>query len=91
MSNQTRFSFEVYRAESSGAPPAGDDVMQSLAPALEGLLAAKDNAARVTVSDSHKGGNNRIVEIVTTLQDAELADVLKAFGDSNKLTISALE
>ncbi len=91
MSTKTNFSFEVFYAESSAPPPAGDEVMKTLGPSLQGLLAAKDGAASVIVSDSHKGSNNRIVEITTTLQDAQLAEVLKAFSETHGLTVSVLE
>ncbi len=91
MSTKTNFSFEIFYAESSAPPPAGDEVMKTLGPSLQGLLAAKDSAATVVVSDTHKGSGNKIVEITTTLQDAQLAEVLKAFGESHGLTVSALE
>lgn len=91
MTTKTNFSFEIYYAESSKAPPAGDDVMKTLGPSLQGLLAAKDSTAKVVVSDTHKGNGNKIVEITTTLQDAPLAEVLKAFADTHGLTVSALE
>ena len=91
MSTKTNFSFEVFYAQSSPGKPDGDDVMTTLGSTLEGLLAPKDGAARVVVSDSHKGSNNRIVEITTTLQDAQLEEVLKTFSESHGLTVSALE
>ncbi len=91
ISPKTNFSFEIFYAQASKGKHAGDGVMPNLGPELQGLLAAKDSAARVIVSDSHKGSNNRIVEITTTLQDAELAEVLKAFSESHGLTVSALE
>lgn len=91
MTTKTNFTFEIYYAESSPEQPAGDDVMPTLGATLEGLLAAQDSAATVVVSDSHKGSNNRIVEITTTLQDGQLAEVLKAFGGSHGLTINAIE
>lgn len=91
MSTKTNFSFEIFYAESSAPPPAGDEVMKTLGPSLQGLLAAKDSAATVVVSDTHKGSGNKIVEITTTLQDAQLAEVLKAFEESHGLTVSALE
>jgi hypothetical protein len=91
MTTKTNFSFEIYYAESSSVPPDGDEVMKTLGPSLQGLLAAKDSAATAVVSDSHKGSNNRIVEITTTLQDAQLAEVLQSFAGTHGLTVTALE
>lgn len=91
MTTKTNFSFEIFYAQSSQGQPAGDDVMSTLGSTLQSLLATKDSAATVTVSDTHKGSNNKIIEITTTLQDAQLAEVLKAFSETHGLTVSALE
>jgi hypothetical protein len=48
--------------------------MASLGPSLQKVFAATDPSATVAVSDSHKGSGNKIVELVTTLQDAEIAE-----------------
>ncbi|MES2512261.1 MAG: hypothetical protein V4625_20225 [Pseudomonadota bacterium] len=91
MTPKTSFAFEIYRAESSTVQAAGEDVMTTLEATLTKLLAAEDGSAAVVASDSHKGSNHKIVEITTTLQDAPLADLLKAFGERQGLTISAAE
>ena len=65
--------------------------MHKLGPSLQALLAAKDSTAGVTVSDSHKGSDNKIVELSTTLSDAGVADILTQFCDANGLTVNIVE
>ena len=92
MDLKTNFSFEVqYAAQSDTARAKRDEVMSSLGPSLQGLFAADDSAATVVVSDSHKGSDNRIVELVTTLQDAQIAKILKTFCDEWGVIVTALE
>ena len=92
MSQKTNFSFEVlYPAQSDTPQAQRDEVMSSLGTALQALLAADDSAATVVVSDSHKGSDNKIVELVTTLQDPQIAAILKAFSDQHGVTVTALE
>lgn len=92
MSPKTNFSFEVQYAQGTGAgKDERDGVMAALGPSLQKLLAANDPSATVTVSDSHKGGGNKLVELVTTLEDAEIAGVLQAFSTRHGVTVSALE
>jgi hypothetical protein len=89
MNPKTNFSFEVQYPAGSGAAP--DSVMASLGPSLQKVFATTDPSATVAVSDSHKGSGNKIIELVTTLQDAEIADILKAFAGQHGVTVSALE
>ncbi|HAL40449.1 MAG TPA: hypothetical protein DCP03_21085 [Polaromonas sp.] len=92
MSLKTNFSFEVlYPAQSDIAKAQRDEVMSSLGTSLQTLFAADDSAAAVVVSDSHKGSDNKIVELVTTLQDPQIAAILKAFSDQHGVTVTALE
>ena len=92
MSQKTNFSFEVQYAEASSAgKDERDGVMALLGPTLQTLFAAKDPAATVAVSDSHKGGGNKLIELVTTLQDGEIAAILQAFSGQHGVTVSALE
>jgi hypothetical protein len=92
MSPKTNFSFEVQYAEGTGAgKDERDGVMASLGPSLQKLFAAGDPAATVTVSDSHKGGGNKLIELVTTLPDGEIAGILQAFSGEHGVTVSALE
>lgn len=92
---KTRFSFEVqYPAptEAAGKPAAPHDtVMDTLESSLKTLLQAQDKAATVTVSDSHKGNDNKLVELVSTLQDEQLEKLLADFSAQHGLTINALE
>lgn len=92
MNPKTNFSFEVqYTADTSTAQAGPDGVMASLGPSLQTLFAATDPSATVAVSDSHKGSGNKIVELVTTLQDAEIAGILKAFSGQHGVRVTALE
>lgn len=92
MSLKTNFSFEVqYMEGASAGKDERDGVMASLGPSLQKLFAAGDPSATVTVSDSHKGGGNKIIELVTTLQDGEVAGILQAFSGRHGVTVSALE
>ena len=92
MSQKTNFLFEVLYPAQSDIPQAQrDEVMRSLETALQTLLAADDGAATVVVSDSHKGSDNKIVELLTTLQDPQIAKILKAFSEQHGVTVNALE
>lgn len=92
MSLKTNFSFEVqYPAHSDSTLSERNDVMDSLQASLQELLAAQDGAAAVTVSDSHKGSGHKIVELTTTLQDAQIAQILKSFSARHGVVVSALE
>ena len=92
MSLKTNFSFEVqYPAHSDSALSERNDVMDSLQATLQGLLAAQDSAASVTVSDSHKGSDHKLIELTTSLQDAQIASILQSFSAQHGVTVSALE
>jgi hypothetical protein len=98
---KTNFSFEVqYLAASdtgsgqvaAGATPAPrEDVMQRLQTLLQAQFKPLDAGAIVQVTDSQRGANSKIVELVTTLQDDQIASVLKRFCDEHGVTINALE
>jgi ClpP class serine protease len=90
MNQKTNFSFEVqYTAGSAETGP--DGVMASLGPSLQKVFATTDPSATVAVSDSHKGEGNKLIELTTTLQDAEIASILQAFSGQHGVTVSALE
>ena len=92
MSQKTNFSFDFYYpAQSDRTEAERNEVMASLGPALQQLLAANDSAATVVVSDSHKGGDNKLVELTTTLHDARIAEILQAFSSRHGVTVTALE
>jgi hypothetical protein len=92
MNTKTNFSFELYYAEpSTSTQTQRDQVMHTLEPSLKALFTASDSTATVTVSDSHKGSDNKIVELVTTLQDTRIAEIFKAFCDASGVTVTALE
>ena len=89
---KTNFSFDIqYSAASQSTRAQRDELMDSLAPVLQALLAAQDKAATVTVSDSHRGDGNKLVELTTTLGDAGIADILKAFAARHGVVVTALE
>ena len=92
MDIKTNFSFEIYYAAQSTAPPAQRaEVMRTLGPSLQAPLTTGDSRATVAVSDSHKGSDNRIVELVTTLPEARIAEILKGFCEQQGMTVSAIE
>lgn len=92
MNPKTNFSFEVQYAEGTATgKEERDGVMASLGPSLQKLFAATDPSATVAVSDSHKGSGNKIIELVTTLPDGEIAGILQAFSGQHGVTVSALE
>ncbi|MDI1272966.1 hypothetical protein [Polaromonas sp.] len=92
MSPKTNFSFELHYPALAGVPEAQrTQLMASLGPTLQALFAAGDSAATVVVSDSHKGSGHKIVELVTTLPDMEIAAILKAFSEQHGLSVQALE
>ena len=89
---KTNFSFEVqYPAYSDSTQSQRDEVMDSLGATLQALLAAQDSAASVAVSDSHKGSDNKIVELTTNLPDAQIAEILKSFSAQHRVKVSAVE
>ena len=89
---KTNFSFEIqYAADSQSSQAQRDEVMDSLGPSLQALLAAQDPAASVMVSDSHKGHGNKLVELTTTLGDTEIAQILQGFSARHGVIVSALE
>jgi hypothetical protein len=89
---KTNFSFDVqYSATSDSTQAQRDEVMDSLGPTLQKLLAAQDKAATVMVSESHKGNGNKLVELTTTLADAQIAEILKAFSAQHGVVVAALE
>ena len=92
MAPKTNFSFEVqYTADSSSSKAQRHEVMDSLQGTLQQLLAAQDREAEVLVSDSHRGINNKLVELTTTLQDVQLAGILKAFSEQHGVSVTAFE
>lgn len=92
MNMKTNFSFDLYYAESSNRTQAQrDQVMHTLEPSLNALFTASDSAAKVAVNDSHKGSDNKLVELVTTLPDTQIAEIFKSFCDANGVTVTAIE
>jgi hypothetical protein len=92
MNLKTNFSFELqYPAHSDTTLSERNEVMDSLQASLQELLAPQDSAAAVAVSDSHKGSGHKIVELTTTLQDAQIVQILKSFSAKHGVVVSALE
>ena len=89
---KTHFAFEVqYPADSGRTPSEREGLMGSLESTLKALLAAQDSAATVAVSDSHKGPGNQLVELTTTLEDTQIASILKAFSEQHGVSVTAFE
>ena len=92
MKQKTNYSFDVqYPADSDRTEVQRNEVMSSLGPALQQLLAVNDSAATVVVSDSHKGNGNKIVELTTSLLDAQITEVLQAFSSRHGVIVTAVE
>ena len=92
MDQKTNYSFDVYySAQSHSSEAQRNEVMASLGPALQQLIAVTDSAATVVVSDSQKGYGNKLVELTTTLPDAEIAAILQAFSSRHGVKVTALE
>ena len=92
MGVNTHFSFEIQvPADSSRGEAERSQVMESLQPALMQLLAAQDPQAQVVVSTSHRGNSSKLVELTTSLDDAQLAGVLKAFSGQHGVNVTAFE
>ncbi|CAN5115707.1 hypothetical protein BH10PSE16_BH10PSE16_34850 [soil metagenome] len=92
MTMKTNFAFEVqYLAESSSTETERNELMDSLQATLQQLLAAQDSVASVAISDSQKGNGNKLVELTTTLDDAQVTSVLKAFSEQHGVSVTAFE
>ena len=92
MSQTTNFSFDIHYPAGTRTPEAQRmQLMASLGPTLQALFAADDSAATVAVSDSHQGSDHKMVELVTSLQDMQIASILKAFSEQHGLSVQALE
>lgn len=89
---KTNFSFDIqYAATSHSTQAERDAVMTSLGPTLQALLREQDQAATVVVSDSHKGSDNKLVELTTTLGDAQIAQILKAFSARHGVLVTTFD
>ena len=89
---RTHFSFEInFPALSDAGTQQPGDTLASLGPALQKLLTAQDSQASVAISDSHKGAGSKLAELTTSLQDAQIADILQAFSAQHGVTVTALE
>lgn len=89
---KTNFSFDVqYPVHSGGTQAQRDAVMNSLDSLLREQLSRRDPATSVAVSDSHRGSDNKLVELTTTLSDAQIAEVLQAFSAQHGVVVTALE
>ena len=93
MTFKTNFSFDLqYDATSLTDHAERNAFMASLESSLQQLLLdAGDSAAKVTLSNSHKGNANKIVEFVSTLSDQKISEILTSFSAANGVSMSALE
>ena len=89
---KTNFAFDMqYPADSDRSQAQQGEVMDSLQATLQQLLAPQDGEAEVVVSDSHRGSSNKLVELTTTLEDAQLAGLLKTFSEQHGVSVTAFE
>lgn len=51
--------------------------MRKLELSLNNAFKTNDDAAVLTVADSHKGGYNKVVELVSIQTDAQIEETLK--------------
>ena len=92
MTTKTNFSFELFYPERSATTTEQrNEVMRKLDVSLNNAFKTRDSEAVVTVSDSHKGSYNKLIELVTTLTDAQIDETLKQFCTQTGLTVTALE
>ena len=92
MNIKTNFSFELFYEERTAiTTEQRNEVMRKLDASLNTAFKVNDDAAVVTVNDSHKGSYNKIVELVTTQTDAQIKEALKQFCQQTGLTVTALE
>lgn len=92
MAPKTNYEFEVYYPAHASNPEAErKDLMGMLGPVLQALLAEKDSAAHVAVSNSPKGGQHKLVELSTTLGGDQMAEILQALSLRHGVVVSALE
>ena len=90
--HKTNFSFELqYAAQSPANPQQRSALMATLEANLLALLNVNDPNATVVISNSHKGNDNKILELVTTASDVEIAALLKMFCSDNGVDVTALE
>ena len=88
----SHFSFEIqYSEHSASSPSERAQVMESLGPTLQQLLAAQDGEATVQVSESHTGDDHKLVELTSTLADAQVQQMLQAFAARHGVRVQALE
>lgn len=92
MKFKTNFSFELqYPAHSPATQQERNAFMASLEASLLHLLRADDEQARVTISNSHKGNDNKIVEFTTGLPDSRIDQILTTFCIQYGVSMTALE
>ena len=93
MKFKTNFSFELqYDAASMADQAERSAFMATLESSLQKLLLeAGDTAAKVTLSNSHKGNANKIVEFVSTLTDQQLGEILTRFTTEHGVSMAPLE
>ena len=92
MQTTSHFSFEIqYSEHSASSPSERAEVMDALGPTLKQLLAAQDGDATVKVSESHKGDDHKLVELTSTLADAQVRQMLQSFAAQHGVSVLALE
>lgn len=89
---KTNFSFDIqYAASSRSSQAERDQVMANIGQTLQDLLREQDQNATVAVSDSHRGQNNKLVELTSTLGDAQIAQILKSFSAQHDVLVTTFD
>jgi len=92
MTVKTNFSFELFYTDREAiTTEQRNEVMRKLELSLNNAFKTNDDAAVVTVADSHKGSYNKVVELVTIQTDTQIEETLKQFCQQTGLTVTALE
>ena len=92
MDLKTSFSFDLQLPVTAGGTALNRQArMQQLELQLQHALRARDAAAVLASSSSHRGDGNRIVELTTTLQDTDITAILQSFASENSVRITPVE
>jgi len=89
--SKTNFSFELQYVAPALSQGKSDEVMLALESSLLEFLRPIDDRASVTVSNSHKGNANKLLEITCTASDVQIADILTRFCEQQGVKVNAME
>jgi hypothetical protein len=89
---KTRFSFNIqYIAGSTTPKVERDQRMNDLGPKRQALLTMNDAHAQVITSNSQRGNENKIVDLISAQSDAQIAALLTAFCALHGVVVTAVD